>query len=128
MDGTPPYVCMYASKGPRDRNNADASDSPQTMKWSGKRALVDCEFTMPTKWPKTHYIPRVAQLVARACTTTIRNDANISKRQLEKALDCWRAQMRLLAPPRSDAAPVSTPPGLLPTMRVVDGGQGGAFG
>ena len=30
MDGTP-YVCMYASKGARDRNNSDASDSPQTM-------------------------------------------------------------------------------------------------
>ena len=127
MDGTP-YVCMYASKGPTGRNHADASDRSQATVGAGKRAIVDCKLAMPAKRPNTHSIPKVAHLVARACTTTIRNDASISKRQWEKALDCWRAQMRLLAPPRSDAAAVSTPPGLPPTMRVVDGGQGGAFG
>ena len=76
----------------------------------------------------THSIPKVAQLVARACATTIRNDASTSHRQWEKAADCWRAQMRLGAPPRSDAALVSTPSGLRLAVRVVDGGQGGAFG
>ena len=111
MDGTP-YVCMYASKGPRAKSNADVLDGSKAKAWAGKRA---------------HSIPKVAQLVARACTTTIRNDASISKRQWENALDCWRAQMRLVAPPRSDAAPVSTPPGLRPTVRVADGGQRGAF-
>ena len=127
MDGTP-YVCMYASKGPRDKSTAEVLDGSKAKAWAGKRAIVDCKLAMPAKRPNTHSIPKVAHLVARACATTIRNDASISHRQWEKAADCWRAQMRLGAPPRSDAALVSTPPGLRLAVRVVDGGQGGAFG
>ena len=61
MDGTP-YVCMYASKGPRGRNNSDASDSPQMMECSAKR---ECKFVMPPrKKPAQSIIRKVADLTA----------------------------------------------------------------
>ena len=63
MDGTP-YVCMYASRGPRDRNNADASGGSQATQGAGKRASLDCKFVMPQKKPKSRHIPKVAQMVA----------------------------------------------------------------